>query len=274
MSTNSGRLDANPNVSPIRSQKVGPQAVHGLKILNKTLYFVYKPENVAKLWNYKKRITSPGVTTFVLKTLFGMAPKSLAMYTLDTSGVLAAPKPGSNVAFHNRIDHLTHANFHKHLLGQGLNSLYRTFSDILLGRFPLLNIKDEWTEFPDIMEFWMPILTATMNETLAGPILECVNPNFTQDLLRYFPYTHRMMVGTPRWCIPKVYRLREKLIQDVKQWHAIARSRFHETDINEDGGADPWWGSALIRERQNILKKVDNWDYDSIASSDLGVLWG
>lgn len=273
MSTNSGRLVANPNVSPIRSQKVGPQAVHGLKVLNKTLYFVYKPENVAKLCNYKKRITSPGVTAFVLRTLFAMAPKALAMYTLDTSGILAAPKPGSNVDFHNRIDHLTHASFHKHLLGQGLNSLYRSFSAGLLGRFSLLNIKDEWTEFPDIMEFWMPILTATMNETLAGPILECVNPNFTQDLLRYFQYTRHMMVGTPRWCIPKVYRLREKLIQDVKQWQAIARSRFHETDINEDG-ADPWWGSALIRERQNILKKVDNWDYDAIASSDLGVLWG
>lgn len=243
-------------------------------LLNTTLYFVYKPENVAKLWNYKKMTSTPGVTAFVLRTLLGLSPKALSMYALDTSGVMVAPKPGSDVAPHNRIDHLTHASFHKHLLGPGLNGLYRSFLAALLVRFPSLNIKDEWTEFPDIMEFWLPPLTATMNETLAGPILECVNPNFTQDLLSYFPYSHQMMVGTPRWCIPKVYRLREKLIQDVKQWHAIARKRFHETDINEDGGADPWWGSAFMRERQNILKKVDNWDYDAIASSDFGVLWG
>lgn len=88
-----------------------------------------------------------------------MAPKSLAMYTLDNFGVSAVPKMGSNVAPHNLIDHLTHASFHKHLLGQGLSSFYRTFSAALLGRLPSLNIKDEWTELPDIMELWMPLLT-------------------------------------------------------------------------------------------------------------------
>lgn len=120
----------------------------------------------------------------------------------------------------------------------------------------------------------MPPLTASMNEALAGPILECVNPNFTRDLLRYYPFVQQLMKGIPKWCIPEAYRLRKKLIQDVKQWHAIARARFQETDINENGGSDPWWGSAFMRERQNILKKVDNWDHDSIASSDFGILWG
>ncbi|KAI9876911.1 MAG: hypothetical protein M1830_005312 [Pleopsidium flavum] len=255
------------------SQKVGPQAVHGIRLLNRTLYFLYKSENVAKIWKYKTTITTPGVTTFVLKTLFGMAPKARNMYTLDTSGILAKPKSDSHVAPHNRIDHLTHTSFHKHLLGDGLSKFYQRFSAALMRRFPSLNIQNEWTEFPDIMGFWMPPLTASMNEALAGPILECVNPNFTQDLLRYFPYIHNLMKGLPRWCIPEAYRLREKLIGDVKQWHAIARARFRETDIDEDGG-DQWWGSSFIRERQKILGKVDNWDYDSIASSDFGVLWG
>lgn len=71
-----------------------------------------------------------------------------------------------------------------------------------------------------------------------------------------------------------IYRLRDKLIQDVKQWHAIARVRFTETDINQDGDGDPWWGSACMRERQKILLNVDNWNHDAIASSDFGLLWG
>lgn len=203
-----------------------------------------------------------------------MDPKAYHMYTLDTSGVLPKPKPEANVAPHNRIDHLTHANFHKHLLGEGLPITFQRFSAAFVGRLRSLHIQDEWTEYPDIMKFWMLPLTASMNEALAGPVLDCVNPNFTQDLLRYFPYIQDLMKGLPRWYIPEAYRLRRNLIEDVKQWHAKAREQFKETDIDKDGGADPWWGSAFMRERQKILEKVDNWDGDAIASSDFGVFWG
>lgn len=200
--------------------------------------------------------------------------KAYNMYTVDTSGILPKPKPEANVAPHNRIDHLTHASFHKHLLGEGLPVFFRRFSAALVGRLPSLNIQNEWTEFPDIMGFWMFSLTASMNEALVGPVLESIDPNFTQDLLKYFPYIQDVMKGLPRWCVPEAYRLREKLVQDVKQWHAIARAQFRDSDIDKDGRADPWWGSAFMRERQEILEKVDNWDRDSLASSDFGVLWG
>lgn len=258
----------------IDSQKAGPQAVYGLKILNKTLYFLYKPEDVAGIWKYKLPITTPNVTTFVLKTLFGMDFKALNMYTVDTSGILPKPKPEANVAPHNRIDYLTHASFHKYMLGEGLPALYQRFSASFLGRLRSLKIQDDWTDFPDMMAFWMLPLTASMNEALVGPVLESMNPNFTRDLLKYYPYFQDLMIGFPRWYIPEAYRLRRNLIQDIKQWHAKARERFRETDIGEDGGADPWWGSAFVRERQKMLTKVDNWDCDSLASSDFGLLWG
>lgn len=258
----------------IDSQKAGPQAVYGLKILNKTLYFLYKPENVASIWKYKTTITTPVVTTFVLKTLFGMDFKAYNMYTMDTSGVSSKPKPETNVATNNRIDYLTHASFHKHLLGEGLPIFFQRFSASFVGRLPSLNIQDEWMNFPDIMKFWMLPLTASMNEALVGPVLECSNPNFTRDLLKYFTYIQDLMKGLPAWYIPEAYRLRKNLIEDVKKWHAKAREGFRETDIDKEGGADPWWGSAFMRERQKMLEKVDNWDYDSLASSDFGVLWG
>ncbi|MCJ1270046.1 hypothetical protein MMC22_009940 [Lobaria immixta] len=256
------------------SRLVGPQAVHGIKILNTTLYFVYKPENIAKIWKYPTTITTPEVTVFILKTLLGMAPKAFDMYTIDTSGIYPKPSPGSHVAPHNRIDYLTYTSFHKHLFGEGLSNFYLTFAAALMHRFKSLNIENDWIELPDIMEFWLPPLTTSLNETIVGPILECLNPNFTRDLLKYFWYVHPLMKGLPRWCIPEAYRLRETLVQSMKQWRAIAMARFKETDIDEDGGTDPWWGSALMRERQKFLAKVDNWDDDSIASSDLGVLWG
>ena len=125
-----------------------------------------------------------------------------------------------------------------------------------------------------MMQFWMDPLTASMNEALAGKVFECLNPDFTKGLLRYFHHSQGMMKGLPRWCMPEAYRLRDSLILDVKKWHAIAKARFRETDVDRNGGADPWWGSAFMRERQNFQKEVDNWDHDAIAASDFGVFWG
>lgn len=220
-----------------------------------SFYFVYKPENIAKIWKYPTTITTPGVTTFVLKTLFGMAPKAFNMYTLDTSGIYQIPKPGSHVAPHNRIDYLTYTSFHKHLFGDGLSAFFQTFTAALMRLIESMNIESEWAEFPDIMDFWLPPMTASLSETIAGPILECVNPNFNHDLLRYFWYVHPLMKSLPRCCIPEAYRLRKTLIRDMKQWRAIAMARFKEDDVNEEGGSDPWWALHLWESVRNSWQR-------------------
>ena len=209
-----------------------------------------------------------------MKTLFGMNPEAVNMYDSDTSGIHSKPVGASRTAPWNRIDHLTHASFHKHLNGEGLLKTYQRFSGALLSRLPALRVQDGWTEFPDIMDFWLEPLTASMTEALVGNVLECLDPNFNNRLLQYMQYTQHLMKGLPRWWIPEAYRLRDVLVRDVKQWHALARARFKESYVDADGAADPWWGTAFIRERQKFLGKVENWDADTIASSDLGVLWG
>lgn len=81
---------------------------------------------------------------------------------------------------------------------------------------------EEWKDAPDIMDFWMPPLTASLNEALAGPLLECMNPQFTQDFIEFFPYVHSLMKGVPGWCIPRAIKLRDSLTRDVKRWQAIS----------------------------------------------------
>ena len=80
-----------------------------------------------------------------------------------------------------------------------------------------------------MIDFWMHPLTASLNEAIAGPVLDSVNSNFTQDLLRYFPYVHKvillmhvpylhdLMKVIPSWWVPEPYRLQRQLVQDVKQ---------------------------------------------------------
>ncbi len=245
-----------------------------MKVLGDTIYFLHGPENVARIWKYKTSITTPGVHTFVLIRVFGMAAKAVNMYNLDDSGIQSKPHPDSNVMPHNRIDHHTHVGFSKLLNGDRLPNLYLRWSQNFARRLQALGIGDKWMESSDIMDFWMPPLTSSLNEAVAGPLLECVNPNFTRDFLNFLPFAHGLMKGLPNWCLPKASSLRASLNRDVRQWQAIARSRFRESDVDLDGDADPWWGSACVRERQKILLGVDNWDHDTAAASDFGLLWG
>lgn len=203
-----------------------------------------------------------------------MSSSAVDMYTIDGSGIDAVPKPGTQVLPYNRVDYLTHANFHKHLMGKGLSSIYRGFATSFTRRLPSLNVQDDWTQFPDLFDFWLPPMTSAMNEGLAGPLIECINPDFANNLLKFYPYLHSLMKGMPRWWIPEAYELQKSLIHDVATWQAIARGRFRETDIDPLTGRDPWWGSAFMRERQGILQHVDHWDHNAIASSDFGIFWG
>lgn len=203
-----------------------------------------------------------------------MSVKAIEMYTKDNSGIKFRPEPDSNVAPHNRIDHLTHQGFHQFLAGKKLSCFYQRWSQSLDTRFQRLEIENKWLDSPSMVDFWMIPLVASMNEALTGPLLESLNPNFTQDFISYFPHVHSLMSGLAKWCIPQAYRKRDVLMANVRQWHAIARMRFRESDIFGDGDGDPWWGCEAIRERQKYLKTVDNWDDEAIAASDFGLLWG
>ena len=196
------------------------------------------------------------------------------MYTKDNSGMHSKPEPDSNVQPHNRIDYLTHQGFHQFLAGSNLSRFYRRWSQSLDTRLQRLHIANEWVNISDIVDFWTVPLVASLNEALTGPLLECVNPNFARDLISYFPYAHRLMAGSAKWSMPQAYRKRDTLMANVRQWHAIARTRFREADISEDGDGDPWWGCEAMRDRQKYLGRVDNWDDEAIAASDFGLIWG
>jgi hypothetical protein len=203
-----------------------------------------------------------------------MRKKAVEAYTIDDSGLHSTPDPRSNVAPHNRIDHLTHTAFTKYFSGDYLARLYKRWSKDLDARLEALDIGDEWTQGSDIMDYWTLPLIATLNKALAGPLLEALDPNFNKDFLRFLTFVHPLMKGLPRWCAPEAYRLRDRLTHTVRQWQSVARACFRESDVDADGDADPWWGSRIFRERQKFLLKIDNWDEEVVASSDFGLLWG
>lgn len=263
-----------PDIADKLRRLVGQHSAYGVKVLGDTLYFLSGPEHIAKLSKYKTSITDPGIQTFCLTRVFGMAQKSVEMYTKDDSGIELKNYPSSSVSSSNRIDLHTHANFLKLLNNSGLNELTKRWMKSFLSRLKKLSITSEWHEQADIMDFWMPILTASLNEAMTGSVLERINPNFSDDFVEFLPYVHGLMKRLPRWCIPRAFVLRESLQRDVKEWHAQARVLLRSSDNSQLSGSDPWFGLAAMRERQEILGAVDNWDHDAIASSDFALLWG
>jgi hypothetical protein len=249
--------------------------VYGIKLANHKIFLLRGPELIQAIWRYKGVITSPAHQAFVLIGVFGMNPKAVQPYHLDDSGLQVNPHPKSNVAPHNRIDHLTHVGFMKLLTGDGLSKLYQRWAQEFNRRLQALAIGDEWgPEIPDIMDYWQMPLTASMNVALAGPLLECINPDFTREFNEFLIYVHPLIKRVPRWLIPRAFRLRKKLVGNVRTWQNIARSRASPSDIDTERDYDPWWGSECFRERQKYLSKVDGWDHDSLAISDFGLLWG
>lgn len=124
-------------------QTIGSQTACGVKILNHTLYLLYGPENIAAIWKYKTSITSPCIHSFCLSIIFGMAPKAVEMYSLDTSGIMTKPNFHSIVASHNRVDYHTHAGFYRQFNGKGLLTLYDRWSNNFASRLERLDIKEE-----------------------------------------------------------------------------------------------------------------------------------
>ncbi|KAK4225247.1 cytochrome P450 [Podospora fimiseda] len=253
---------------------VGKTTAFGLKTLGTTLYFLTGRDNLAQIRKHQGQITDPGIQSFCLIRVFGMSQKAVEVIENDDSGILMQPASDSTVAPHNRIDYNTHAGFIKMLSGDGLNLLFQrwhgSFSRRLLG----LDIRNDWASGSDLEGFFMSPLVSSLNEAMAGPILEHVNPQFTENFIEFMPYVHSLFRGLPRWLNRRACALRDSLTQDTKKWHAIARDLTRDSKAQGDEGVARYWGVPAMMERQKILHSLDKWDDDSVASSDFGLLWG
>ena len=211
--------------------------------------------------------------TVGLKHFFGMRQRSVDVYTADDSGPYRQPNPASKVKPHNRIDFLTHDGLIKGLSGPGLDPAFKRFAHKLTKNLYALKVCEEWTQMPDLLEFFQDHVSVAMIEALYGTTLTSQHPNFVRDLWAFDRVLPKLAKRLPKLIIPEAYKLREKLLRDIKSWQAVARERFDDSKVYKDGDGDPFWGSELMRSRQKLLLRVDNQDYDSMASTDLGLIW-
>ena len=251
----------------------GLRSPFGLLAPGTKLFIVAGTDNIRLLFKKRSPDAPTGMQVRALNRLFGMSKAGLAVYYGDHSGFEKRPREGSFVAPNNRIDFLTHAGIVQSLGGEALKRLHKRWRARFVENVNALVSPDDWIEFPDFMAFWQRTFGLALLEAIIGPILRCVNPDLILDLANYdrqFPIFGR---GTPRWMNPQAFAIRDKMLNSIMQWHAIARAIFCESSVDADGDTDPYWGSAFIRRRHEIFKEIDGFDAQAAAASDLGFIW-
>ena len=175
----------------------------------------------------------------------------------------------SNVKPHNLIDFFTHDDLIKGLSGPGFDTAFKHFAHKLTKNLYALNVCEKWTQMFDFLEFFQDHVIAII-ETLYGTTLTSQHPNFVRDLWVFDKVMFKLAKRLPKPSTPEVYKLREKLLRDIKNWQAVVREKFDYSKIYKDGDE---WRSELMRSRQKSLLNVKYQDYDSMTSINLDLIW-
>ena len=196
----------------------------------------------------------------------------MKVYIGDTSGVNPKPHKESNFASKDRYYYQNRKAIVGFFNGPGLVSTGNRFSNLLIKEIGQLDIGHEWSDHEDLYRFIQNLFIGPAVQALCGSVLLKQNPNFGDELWKMDHDMYYFFKGFPRWLAPRAYLNRRKLLRSVKDWHSFARDNFHELCIESDGH-DPFYGSPLMRTRQDYLSQIKYFDADSLASQDLGLLW-
>ncbi|KAE8382376.1 cytochrome P450 [Aspergillus bertholletiae] len=245
-------------------------------LLNGEVYIVQGPKNIAAVFSKHSLIVTRAYG-IALRYCFGMEQRAVDAYLADTSGSWHRPIPGSQTPWHGRVSYHTHENLVRGLLGAGLDPLTKRIEEGLFASLDkAVPMTPEWTYGMDLTEFFETHLGSSILQALYGPLLVSKNPDFNRNLWRYDKQIMKLARRLPSWLIPEAHCLRDKLLDAIMKWHrqAALLSKVMPSHEMADGGeADPYWGSAMMRERNRMLLSIEGQDAQSVASADLGFIW-
>ena len=235
------------------------------------VYLVHGAKNVAKIFRHPA-LTVNAAYSIALRYGFAMSKKAASMYTADTSGSRQEPLVGDRTKPRNRILYRTHENIFHGLLGSGLAPTCERFENHWTRALESLNVTQEWSTYPDLLEFFEDNLGTAIIEAVFGSFLLTQNQGFIRDLWAFDAVVMQLMRRVPAFWAPNAHRIRSKLLRSIKNWHQQARTS-SDKDEASDMDSDKFWGCRMIKERFKMLLDVENQDYDSVASTDLAFIW-
>lgn len=259
-------------------KRFGQYVPVSIRILNRKLHLISGRENTLALFKNSRDTTTAPSSIIVLENLFGSPSSKRYIYERDDTGIQAEPLPGSRpLPLHNRIYYNVHKTVHTSLSGPGLAHLAEDFVKNL--RVEIEQDRsigfEEWVEIPDFYSFVRDKVFNASTSALCGPHILRLNPTFTADFWKFDSFAPKLFKALPRWMIPKAFKVRDSLHEQVKKWHRFANMH---VDVNSKELADvqfeEYFGAKIMRERQQLFKGIDGYGEDAAAANDLGMLWG
>ena len=209
-----------------------------------------------------------------LENMFGAPPSVIPFYAADNSGVNSAPLAGSGMRPEHRITYLQVKAAHKHLSGTGLTQMTQFFLCVLNKRFSQIGGQSEWVDRSDLYAFFQDEVFRAAVEALCGPHLLSKTPAFVEDFWQFVADVPTLIKGLPWFLAPRTYRTRQRLLNAIKSWHKYA---IEHSDYSKIGPSDaewePYYGSKLIRARQEYSSKMPWMNEDALAAEDLGLIF-
>ncbi|KAK4171530.1 cholesterol 7-alpha-monooxygenase [Triangularia setosa] len=240
--------------------------------LGKDVYLIHDRETIRKVIKHQTLSSPMDLYIFSLKYMFGMPKRGLDAYRKDDSGPLSKPYHGSNVAPQDRIDYMLHENFIRQWSGPHHSTTTQRFKRALVARFDSVGLDNQWEPVDDLYDMMAKRVSAALTESIFGPSLLRLNPNFIDDLWKYDDVVPYLVRGFPRWLMPAPYRIRDQLRGQIEKWYAYARENFTADSIEADGDGDPYWGSEFVRHFQKMLSESGH-DDAMLSAQDFGTIW-
>lgn len=237
-------------------------------------FITTNPNHVNIILRNSKKMTNLPVTTWAMRHLTGVPEIAVQLFQADDSGVMAIPRKGSQVAPERRLKFLAGQTLRKFLAADHLVALNENYLRFLIRGFDSFEVSDQWVSSPDLYALIQRISIRPSIQALVGSKIFEIYPGLIEDLILFQSRTPQFFRCIPLWLIPRARDARRRLIEGIKRWHSYA---FEHSDINETGPDDPDWepffGTKMIKTRQQYSLKVKEMTPDAIAAEDLGLLF-
>ena len=261
--------DANNNASD-RFDKYVPIRFRGMMT---ELCFISGPKNVAAVFRYSRSFSAKASVVIAMDRLFGTPKSVVPFYDADNSGIEMQPHPQSNIKPAHRVHHTVHVQVIKYLSGPGLKPMTNCLMENIGKQVSASGIGYEWLDMPDLFEFCQIKLLHAALDTMFGPYLVALNPNFVTDYWKFDKCTSYLLKGFPRCMVRGSWKAREKCLESLKRYNAYA-NKLHDGDGRQIyEGLDPFFGTEFIRQRKEAFSRMEPMNADAIASEDLAIMW-
>lgn len=230
-------------------------------------FVISGPESVQAMFRNTRDLSTTSRSLTIMQNAFGCPPHLVEQFR---------PRPLVD-GVQDPIEQAIHRGVQTGLMGPQLDVLADRFQAALLENLHTAQvggtpIGDDWVHLPDLCSFVQEKVAESGIGMFFGPYMILLNPGIVQDFWRWDGYVRLMFMGMPRWLIPEAYRLRERMVQNIRRWQKHASDNFQgpEPDGNE---WEPFYGSKLVRHRQALHRERGITDETARAAENLALMW-